>query len=327
LKRGYKIVVPAGDIETRLSTRLSEIARTARLPGFRPGKVPVSLLRKQYGDALRGEVLESTVNEVTQKAMSEKDLRPVGQPKVEIQKFDEGGDLEYSVELEVFPQIDLGNLADIKLERLRIKPDEEQVERFLKQMAEGQKESAPITEARPTQSGDVAVSDFVGRVDGEEFPGGKADGYQLGLGSGSFVPGFEDQLIGQSVGEDVIVKVTFPDNYAETLAGKDAEFTVKVTEIRSPIPVAIDDELAKKLGAENLEEIKKTLRGSQERELAGHARQRMKRDLLDSLDKSHKFELPQGMVDAEFDAIWQQIEHAREHHPDQIDAEEIGRAH
>jgi len=326
LKRGYKIVVPADDIEKRLTTRLSEIAKTARLPGFRPGKVPAGLLRKQYGNALRGEILESTVNEATQQAITEKDIRPVGQPKVEIQSFDEGKDLEYSVEFELFPKIDLGNLSDIKLERLRIKPDEAQVDRFLQQMADGQKESQPITETRPTQSGDVVVIDFVGRVNGEEFPGGKADGYQLELGSNSFVPGFEDQLIGKNVGDEVTVKVTFPENYAETLAGKDAEFTCKIHEIRSPIPVAIDDELAKKMGAESLEDIKKTLRGSQEKELAGHARQRLKRDLLDQLDKSHKFDLPEGMVGAEFDAIWQQIEHAREHHPDQIDPEDKGKS-
>jgi trigger factor len=170
------------------------------------------------------------------------------------------------------------------------------------------------------------VIDFVGRVDGTVFPGGKADGYQLELGSNSFVPGFEDQLIGKSVGEEVLVKVTFPENYAETLAGKDAEFTCKIHEIRTPMPVVIDDELAKKMGAESLEDIKKTLRGSQEKELAGHARQRLKRDLLDQLDKTHKFELPQGMVGAEFDAIWQQIEHAREHHPDQIDPEDQGKS-
>lgn len=326
LKRGFKIIVPADDIERRLTSRLSEMAQTARLPGFRPGKVPTSLLRKQYGNALRGEILETTVNEATQQAITEKDLRPVGQPKVEIQSFEEGKDLEYSVELELFPQIDLGNLSDIQLERLRIQPDESQVDRFLQQMADGQKESTPIAENRPAQTGDVAVIDFVGRVGGEEFPGGKADGYHLELGSGSFVPGFEEQLVGKSVGDETIVKVTFPENYAETLAGKDAEFTVKVNEIRSAVLVEINDELAKKMGAENLEEIKKTLRGSQEKELAGHARQRLKRDLLDVLDKTHKFELPGGMVGAEFDAIWQQIEHAREHHPDQLDAEDKGKS-
>ena len=190
LKRGYKIVVPAADIEQRLATRLAEIARTARMPGFRPGKVPVNLLRKTYGKAVQGEVLEHTLNETTQQAMTEKELRPVTQPRVEIESFEEGKDLEYKVEVEIFPKIDLTNLADLKLERLRIKPDEVQVERFLQQMAESQKESTPVADSRPLAKGDVGVIDFVGRVGGEEFAGGKAEGYHLEIGTGSFVPGF-----------------------------------------------------------------------------------------------------------------------------------------
>jgi trigger factor len=322
LKRGYKIVVPAGDIEKKLSDRLTEVARTARLPGFRPGKVPVSLLRKNYGTALRGEILEATVNEATQQAMTDKDLRPVGQPKVEIEKFDEGGDLEYKVELEVFPEIKLTNLADIKLERVKVKPDESQVDRFLQQMADGQKGSDPVTDDRPVASGDVAVIDFVGSVDGVEFPGGKADNYSLEIGSGSFIPGFEDQIVGQKMGEVRDIKVTFPEDYVESLKGKDAVFKVTMKEIRKSVPVEINDELAKKMGIDNLEELKKTLRGGQEREFAQHARARLKRELLDVLDKTHSFELPQGMVDMEFDAIWQQIQHAKEHHPEQLDADD-----
>ncbi len=322
LKRAYKVVVPAADIEEKLTARLGEIAKSARLPGFRPGKVPVSLLKKTYGNAVMGEVLEQTVNESSQSAISDHELRPVSQPKIEIDKFEDGEDLEYSIELEVFPEISLTDFSKLKLDRFKVPSDEDQVNTTLEQMAASQKETKPIEEARPAQSGDVAVIDFIGRVDGEEFAGGKADGYSLDIGSGSFVPGFEDQVIGHSVGETFDVTVTFPENYAEELASKEAVFEVTVTELKEGVPIEISDEIAKKIGLENLDALKKSIRDSHDQELSVFSRMRTKRDLLDILDKEHQFELPEGMLEAEFNAIWEQFQNQKENNPDQIDEDD-----
>jgi trigger factor len=322
LKRAYTIVVPADDIEQKLAARLSEIAKTAQMPGFRPGKVPVSLLRKTYGDSVMGEVLEQTVGENTEAAISERDLRPLGQPKIEVKKFESGSDLEYDVEFELFPEIQLTDFSSIKLERLKVPADEDQVEAMLKQMAEGQKDTKPVEEKRAVKSGDIAVIDFTGSVDGEEFPGGKADDYPLEIGSNMFIPGFEEQLIDKAVGDSLEVKVTFPENYTEELANKDAVFAVEIKELREGIPAEIDDELAKKMGAENLEDLRSNLRQSQEGELDGLSRMRLKKELLDTLDEGHKFDLPSGLIGQEFDAIWEQFVHQREHHPDQIDEDD-----
>jgi len=326
LKKEFKIVVPAADIETKITDRLSEIAQSARLPGFRPGKVPVKLLRKTYGKAVLGEVIERTVNETTEAAMTERGLRPATQPKIELGEFEDGSDLEYTVAFERFPEIELADLTKIKLERLKAPADEKQVDEMLTRIAEQFKDSKPVEEKRKSKNGDIVVIDFVGTVDGEEFAGGKAEGYGLELGSGTFIPGFEDQVVGASVGDHIDVKVTFPDEYTETLAGKDAVFSVDVKELRETVPSEINDDLAKKVGAENLDDLRKRAREQQEQEYANVSRMRLKRDLLDILDKDHSFELPEEMVEREFEAIWNQFEHQREHHPDQIDEDDKGKS-
>ncbi len=326
LKKEFKIVVPAADIETKITDRLSEIAQSARLPGFRPGKVPVKLLRKTYGKAVLGEVIERTVNETTEAAMTERGLRPATQPKIELGEFEDGSDLEYTVAFERFPEIELADLTKIKLERLKAPADEKQVDEMLTRIAEQFKDSKAVEEKRKSKNGDIVVIDFVGTVDGEEFAGGKAEGYGLELGSGTFIPGFEDQVVGASVGDHIDVKVTFPDEYTETLAGKDAVFSVDVKELRETVPSEINDDLAKKVGAENLDDLRKRAREQQEQEYANVSRMRLKRDLLDILDKEHSFELPEEMVEREFEAIWNQFEHQREHHPDQIDEDDKGKS-
>lgn len=322
LKRGYKVIVPAADIEEKVTSRLTEVARTARMPGFRPGRVPVSLLRKTYGNAVMGEVLEATVNESSQSALADKDFRPVTQPKIEIEKFEEGADLEYTMELEIFPDISLADFAKLKLERFKVPATDEQIDGAIEQMANSRKESKPITDARKIANGDVAIIDFVGRVDGEEFAGGKAEGYSLELGSGAFIPGFEEQIVGYDAGDKFDVNVTFPENYTETLAGKEAVFEVTLHEIHESIPAEINDELAKSMGAESVEDLKRQVKEAQEMEMGAFTKMRLKRDLLDLLDNEHKFELPQGMIQSEFDAIWEQFTHQREHHPDQIDPDD-----
>lgn len=309
LSREFSVSLPASEIEEKISHRLKEIAQTAQLPGFRPGKVPVSMLRKRYGPSVMGEILEKAVGDSSQQALADKDVRPAMQPEIEITSFDEGKDLEYVIKVECLPEIKPVDFSKIELERLVPTADDKEVQTALENIAAGNKTSTPLKKKRKSKSGDVLVIDFVGSVDGEEFPGGKADDYELELGSSSFIPGFEDQLVGSNAGDDVDVNVNFPDEYgAAELAGKAALFKVAVKEIREAVPAEIDDELAKKLGLESLEKLKETIAEEQGRELKNMSRMRTKRHLLDALTESCDFEIPQKLADTEFESIWSQYE-------------------
>ena len=312
LSREFKVALPANEIEEKISHRLKELARTAQMPGFRPGKVPVSVLRKKYGPSVLGEVLERAVNDSSQQALAEKGLRPAMQPQIEITSFEDGGDLEYTIGVELLPEIKPVDFSKIKLERLIPKTDDAAMENTLADIAAAQGDSAAIKDDRETKTGDVLVIDFLGQVGGEEFAGGKAEGYELTLGSGTFIPGFEEQLIGVKVGDKIEVKVKFPDSYgAAELSGKDAVFDVTVNELKETVPSAIDDELAKKVGMENLEALKKSIREEQESEFNEMSRMILKRALLDELSAAHDFEIPEKLLDREFDTIWKQFEEQR----------------
>ena len=309
LSREFRVALPASEIEEKISHRLKEIARTAQLPGFRPGKVPVSILRKRYGHSVMGEILERAVNDSSQQALSEKGIRPAMQPEIEIDTFKDGADLEYTIAVETLPEIEPVDFSTIKLERWVTETDNKAVHEALKNLANANKSSLPVTSSRKSKSGDIVVIDFIGRVDGEEFPGGKADGYQLELGSGSFIPGLEDRLVGVKAGDHVEAHVKFPDEYgAEDLAGKDAVFDVNVKELREAIPAAIDDELAKKVGMEDLGKLKEAIAEEQAREFNSLARMSLKRTLLDRLSERHDFEVPEKLVTREFESIWAQYE-------------------
>jgi trigger factor len=308
LKREYKVIVQANEIEDRVSGRLNELSKTIRMPGFRPGKVPVTLLRKQYGRSVMGEVLEQAVNQGSQQAISDHDLRPALRPKIEVTSFDEGADLEFTRALEILPQVPKVDLAAIELTRPVTEVDDEAVAKALANMAERFRDFAPPAEPRPSQSGDRVTIAFEGKVDGELFEGGKADEFPLVLGSGMMIPGFEDQLIGKQVGDDVAVEVTFPESYGNAaLAGKAASFAVQVKEIAAPQPIEINDDLAKGQGFDDLAAMQKTMREGMEREYGRLSRMRVKRALLDHLAENCKFEVPAGMVQLEFDSIWQQL--------------------
>ena len=312
LSREFKVALPANEIEEKISHRLKELARTAQMPGFRPGKVPVSVLRKKYGPSVLGEVLERAVNDSSQQALAEKGLRPAMQPQIEITSFEDGGDLEYTIGVELLPEIKPVDFSKIKLERLIPKTDDAAMENTLADIAAAQGDSAAIKDDRETKTGDVLVIDFLGRVGGEEFAGGKAEGYELTLGSGTFIPRFEEQLIGVKVGAKIEVKVKFPDSYgAAELSGKDAVFDVTVNELKETVPSAIDDELAKKVGMENLEALKKSIREEQESKFNEMSRMILKRALLDELSAAHDFEIPEKLLDREFDTIWKQFEEQR----------------
>jgi trigger factor len=307
LKREFKIVISAGELEEQISTRLTQLGRQIRLPGFRPGKVPQSLLRQRYGSAVRGEVLEHTVQDSSAEMMREQNLRPALPPKVEIVSADEGADLEYKVSLELLPEMPQPDFNALGLEKLAIDVPDDDVEKAVARIAEQYRKSEAVE--RPAAKGDVVVCDFVGRIGDVEFPGGKGENVSIEIGLGQFVPGFEDQLISAKAGEDRTVNVTFPADYGgEELAGKDASFAVTVKEVREKQPAVIDDSLATEVGLENLAELRQEVKERIARDYSMVTRQRLKRQLLDKLAESYDFAVPPGMVEIEFNNIWQQHE-------------------
>ncbi len=325
LSREFTITVPAAEIEAKVTERLEELNRQVRIPGFRPGKVPVALLRKRYGAAVLGEVVERAVAESSSEAMAERKLQPATQPKIDITRFEDGEDLEFTISLEVMPEIEPADFRQLELERLQAKVEDAEVDRALERMAAEFTRTEPVKKKRKSKEGDVLVIDFVGRIDGEPFEGGSAKGYQLALGSGRFLPGFEDRLVGTSPGDKLTIDITFPEDYADDkLRGRKAEFEVEVKEIRERVETPIDDDFAKSLGVDSLDDLRRQMRERLEREYAGIARNRLKRDLLDKLDQMHDFEVPPGMVEEEFRSIWEQFEAARRE--GRLDEEDMGRS-
>lgn len=312
LKQHFTVTIPAGQIATEMDTKLAEVGRTVRIPGFRPGKVPMTLLRKKYGPSVMGEVVENAVNDGARQAIADHDLRPALRPEIAITSYQEGGDLEFTVQVEVLPEVEVQDLASLKLERPVAEVSDEVVDEALERIASRRETTEPAAKSHKAKSGDVVNIDFEGSVDGVAFDGGKAEGYDLKLGSNSFIPGFEEQLVGVKQGDKTVVKVTFPAEYgAEHLAGKDAEFAITVHEVKTVTPAKVDDELAKQLGMEDLAKLRQSVKEEIERDYASMSRAHLKRHLLDALAEGHSFEVPKGMVDLEFDAIWKQVEEDR----------------
>lgn len=312
LKHQFKIVVPSSELTSKIDERLAEMAKTAALPGFRPGKVPVSLLKKQYGQALFGEAVEAAVNTSTAKAIEDRGIKPALQPRVDLKQLEEGKDVEFEVVVEVLPEIGKLDFSGVELERLKAEVPEKDIDEALERIAKANREQKPVDPPRAAQKGDAIKLDFVGSVDGVEFPGGAAQDYVLEIGSGSFIPGFEDQLVGAEIGKPVDVKVTFPAEYgAPELAGKDAVFKCTVKEVLEYVDTPADDELAKKNNFENLEAMRKAIGERIGQDYTQISRTMIKRQLLDKLADSHKFAVPEGLVEGEFNAIWQRIEEAK----------------
>lgn len=325
LKREFKVIVPADKVQDQVETRLKELGERIRMPGFRPGKVPLQLLKQRYEKSVMGEVLERSLQEGSTQLMTERNLRPAGQPKVEIVKFENGQDLEFSVAMELIPEITPVDFKIIKLERTVVDVPDSEVEESLQRLSKRQRKPEPAADDHAAQPGDIVVIDFVGRVDGKEFEGGRAGDFHLELGSGMFIPGFEDQMTGLKKGDAKLVKITFPAEYGnKALAGKPAEFDVTVKQVSQLKETPLDDELAKTLGADNLEALRKRVREQIERDYALAGRARLKRGLLDQLAEKHDFTLPDGLVEAEFAAIWKQIE--ADMKADRLDAEDKGKS-
>ena len=313
LKRQFKVTLPAQELDQKLDQRLRQLSATMRLPGFRPGKVPLPLLKKRYGGSLLGEILEQAVQDSSSRAMAERGLRAATMPKIEITAFAEGKDLEYTLALELLPEIQPIDFSTLELERLKVDVTDEEVDKSVERIHTRSRRSEPVDPPRPAASGDTVMIDFEGKVDGEAFPGGEAKDFPLELGSGRFIPGFEDQLTGAATGESRTVTVTFPADYpAENLAGKEAAFAVTIKEIRAPVTVPLDDEFAKTLGVENVEALRRSVREQIERDYAGAARLKLKRALLDKLAEAHHFTVPDGMIEGEFESIWKQASEAKE---------------
>ncbi len=325
LKREYNIVVPAGDIEDKLVGRLTEIGQSITVPGFRPGKVPIGILKKRYGDSVKGEILEQAIQDATESALTENELRPALQPKIEIVTFEDGADLEYKLEVEVLPEIEPVDFSSMELERLVADVADSEIDAALERLAEQRKTFEAVETPRPAVVGDQVVLDFTGRVDGETFDGGTANDFVLELGSGQFLPGFEDQLVGVEPGAKIEVKLDFPEDYpAENLRGKNAVFDVDLKEVREPAALAIDNDMAQSMGVDDLEALRGAIREQIEGEYSQASRSRLKRTLLDRLADVHDFELPPGMVEQEFDAIWQQVKDAME--KDRLDEDDKGKS-
>ena len=316
LLREFNIKVEAAELDRRLVARLEELKGQVQLKGFRRGKAPVSFLKKLYGKGVMGEIIQDVLSETSQKTLSERELKPAGTPQIEpagdIENVAQGGaDLEYNMSVELLPDFEPVDVSTLKFDRLMSPVSDEELDEALGKLAEQQKSYEPREDDAVAEDGDALTVDFVGKIDGEPFEGGAGEGVRLVLGSGSFIPGFEEQLVGVKAGEDRVVKVTFPEDYsAEHLKGKDAEFEVGVSEVAAPQEASLDDELAKKLGLDDLDALKDAVTKQIESEHGQYTRMHLKRALLDSLSDAHDFELPPKMVDAEFDQIWQQVEQA-----------------
>lgn len=317
LKREFQVLLAAQELEERLNTELSGMKDKVQLKGFRPGKVPVAHLRKVYGRSVMAEVVQNAVNEANRKIVADNDLKLALEPQVEfptdqaeIEKaLDAKADLAFKVALEVMPNFELADLSDVSLKKLVAKPEESEVDEALQRMAGQSRPFSEREEGAEAQDGDRVTIDFVGRIDGEEFQGGKGEGIDLELGSGSFIPGFEEQLVGAKVGDKRIVKATFPEAYgAEQLAGKDAEFDVTVTKIQAAGEAKIDDEFAKSLGMESLEKLREAIAKAIGGDFEAASRRKLKKELLDALDGKYAFELPPSLVAQEFASVWAQVE-------------------
>jgi len=315
LSRVYGVTVPAADLTEKLEARIAEITPTLKIKGFRPGKVPTAHVRRLYGKALMGEVVEQTLSETTQKVIADNNLRPAGEPDLKpegdlAQVIEGKADLAYELALDLLPEFNPVDAATLELKRPVYEPADAEVDEAVSELAKQNRTYEPRTgKTVKAKDGDMVVIDFVGKLDGEAFAGGTAEDAELVLGSGQFIPGFEEQLVGAKPDSAVEVKVAFPENYqAANLAGKEAVFEVKVKEVKAPAETAVDDAFAERLGIENLEKLRELIKSNLSEQFARASRFKIKRALLDQLDTRHDFPLPPKMVEAEFGAIWSQVQ-------------------
>lgn len=310
LFREYEVKLDAKILEKRMEEQLHTVGKRVKIPGFRPGHIPVKILKQRYGKSIMGEVLEKAVNTSTSDVIKQKGDRPALQPKIEITSYDEGKDLLFKMSYEVLPEIPALDYAKLEVEELTFDIPPQEIEEGLQRLAERQKNLAP--KQGKAKNGDSVRMDFEGFKDGVAFEGGAAEGFTLELGSGQFIPGFEEQLVGVQAGDEKALPMTFPEGYhKEDLAGQPVEFKVKIHEVLENQPTPVDDELAKKLGLESLDKLKLAVEDQLRKDYDSVARTKMKRNLFDSIEAMVAFEAPQGMVDLEFGSIWQRLQEAK----------------
>ena len=319
LKRAYTLTITAADIDAKVDAEVKRVAPQVKMPGFRPGKVPVNLVRKMHGEALAADALNNAIQQGVQDLIAGNGLRPAMQPSVALgEGYAPGKDAEVSVEMEVLPQVPAPSIEGLALERLTVPVADEAIDEQLKKFADQQKKWDDAGD-KAAEAGDLVTVDFVGKTvdDGVAFEGGTGTDMPVEIGAGRLIPGFEDQVIGVRAGEERQIAVTFPADYqAKELAGRDATFDLTVKSVKTAGESQVDEELAKSLGLESLEQFRGLLKGQIEQELGGLTRTHMKRKLLDQLAAGHDFEVPPSMVDAEFAQIWQQLEHEATHEAD-----------
>ena len=304
LKREFNIVISAKEIEDKINEKLSEIALTARIPGFRPGKIPTSILKARIGKEVRGEILQTSIDEASKKAIQDENLKPVMKPSIDIEKYDEGSDLKALLSLEIMPIIKHIDLSKIKLEKFIAKVSDKDVNEALDRIAKQNQQTQPLKKARKSKLGDTLVIDFEGKMNNVVFDGGTGKGHHLALGSNSFIPGFEEGLVGLNANDEKKLKLSFPKDYGmEKLAGKKVTFDVKINEIREPVPVKYDENFAKNLGMPSMKDLKKAISDQISNEHSNVTRSKLKMQLLDILDKKYKFDLPEGMVEQEYISV------------------------
>jgi len=325
LKRSFTVILPAADIESRRSARFTDLGKTVRLPGFRPGKVPLPVLRQRYGSAVTAEVVEQSVSEATRQVLSERGLRAAVQPKVDLINIDPAKDLEFKVDVELLPEIPLPDFSSIELTRLKAEATPDAVDKALADIASRNREWVELTPdelgERGAAAGEGVVVDYVGQVDGTEFPGGRATDVRVEVRGPGFIPGFTEQLEGIRPGDTRILSVSFPDAYGVAdLAGKAAQFEVTAKSLGRAVVPAVDDEFARKIGFETLDEMRDVVRNRIQREYDQLSRFRLKRQLLDRLSEMVAFASPESMVAGEFDQIWARLEVDRKQ--GQLDAED-----
>jgi len=321
LSREYNVTISAADFAAGVDKKLHEIGKTVSMAGFRAGKVPFPMIEKKYKANAMSEALDDMLRDGVNDLLKEKNLRPVFTPDVDIKKFEEGKDIEFTVKMDILPDIEIKDFGSIKLEKVVADVPEEEVTKALNYMAESKRDSVKVEENRETKKGDIAVIDFVGSIDGVEFQGGKGEAYPLEIGSNSFIPGYEDQLIGKKVGDVVDVKATFPENYhAKDLAGKEALFVTTIKEIREVKKSEINDEFAKSMGKDNLDALKEEVKSHIAKDYEAASKMKLKRALLDALDKAYKFDVPSKLVDMEYETIVKQYEAAKKNN--QLDEDE-----
>lgn len=320
LKRAYLITITAAEIASKIEAEIKKIAPQVKMPGFRPGKVPANLVKKMHGEQIHGQTVNDMIRDSVDGLLRDEDLRPAMQPAVSLgESYEEGKDAEITVELEVLPVVETPATDGLKLEKLTVPVTDEQLEEAIANIAGSNKSYKDAAKTKKAADGNQLIIDFVGKLDGEEFEGGKAEDTALVIGSGAFIPGFEEQLVGVKTGDEKTITVTFPEEYqAENLAGKEATFDITVKAVKVETETKIDDEFAKNLGLDSLEKLQEIMKGQLEQQTAGLTRTQMKRQLLDQLAAGHDFEVPSQMVEAEFEQIWAQLqqEAAKEEDPE-----------